>query len=287
METQTVYTFNQQAVRATRIEERFHQTLHKFVRKGISEPVESLQFILNDFTLLSEGYNRDYILDSIGEINRIVEFLTGLYDELENYSKGRSTDEIFPTSLTNTYLICKEFYRAGKLSQPVGTLNDVIAHWLYHQTEGLDKSRVAYLKEFNRISHFLIDLKESFDLIDEIGQELQIIAHSKYETSKEEEEQEEQRQALAELWDDVENESEETAETPNRSIFDTMMQLMHKMEDCKNVCQTIEGILISEKDNNERIYFQSMYVWIAAKFNAFRDEFAAMAHLNKQDCSPA
>lgn len=283
METQTVYTFNQQAVRATRIEERFHQIIHKFVRKGISEPVESLQFILNDFTLLSEGYNRDYILDSIGEINRIVEFLTGLYDELENYSKGRSTEEIFPISMTNTYLICKEFYRAGKLSQPVGTLNDVIAHWLYHQTEGLDKSRVAYLKEFNRISHFLIGLKECFDLLDEIGQELQI-TQSRYDKSKVEEDEEEQREALAELWDEEENESEAT---PKKSVFDTMMQLMHKMEDCKSVCQNIEGILISEKDDNARLYFQSMYVWIAAKFNAFRDEFAAMAHLNTQYSSPA
>ncbi len=286
MKTQIVFKPNTEFKRAKSLEEYFHKIIYDFfVPHNLSKPTHTLQFILNDFVLLGDGYTKEYILDSVFEINRIVEFLTDLYDEFEPYSKGRTTDEIFPNSLTNTFFIVEDFYGSGKLSQPIKTLNEVITHWLYEQSEYLDESRIAYLKEFNRISNFLILLKERFDYLSAMYSEYDIPQLSQERVAP----QDEVRQALSELWEEVENYSfaemkqeVEVKPLPNRRS-ELMFDVMGKMNDCKELCLQLQGVLIAEQDENKKIYYREMYGWIKDKFETMRSDLASIFDLERNN----
>ncbi len=279
MKNQTVYSLNQKALEATRYEERFYTTIYNFFSSHeLQKPTETLHFVLEDFVLLSEDYIKEYLMDSVYETNRIIEFISNIYYEFKDYASGRSDEDILPKSLTNIYLMTDDFYNIGKLSQPVGTLHDVIAQWLYLQTEGLDQSRIAHLKEFNRVAQFLINLKEAHDLLS-----------SSYEyffspkpkeclyTTKEKEDQEEERQALYELWDEAEEEA--VCHTDTRT--DRMFNVMHKMNDCKTVFLQLQGILSVEQNEADRAYFVDMYEWISNKILAMRDDLQGIFDLER------
>ena len=291
MKTQIIFQPNTEFKRAKSLEDYFHKTIYDFfVPHNLSKPTQTLQFILNDFVLLGDGYTKDYILDSVFEINRIVEFLTDLYDEFESYSKGRTTDEIFPNSLTNTFFIVEDFYCSGKLSQPIKTLNEVISQWLYEQSEYLDESRMAYLKEFNRISNFIC-LKERFDYL--------IAMYSEYDipqlSQERAERQDEVSQALSELWEEVEKYSfaemkqeikqevkEEIKPLANRRS-ELMFDVMGKMSDCKDLCLQLQGVLIAEQDEDKKIYYREMYEWVKDKFETMRSDLASIFDLERNN----
>lgn len=288
MKTQIVFKPNTEFKRAKSLEEYFHKTIYDFfVPHNLSKPTHTLQFILNDFVLLGDGYIKDYILDSIFEMNRIVEFLTDLYDEFEPYTKGRTTDEIFPNSLTNTFFIVEDFYGAGKLSQPIKTLNEVMTHWLYEQSEYLDESRMAYLKEFNRISNFLILLKERFDYLTKMYSEYDIPQLSEERAER----QDEVSQALSELWEEVEkysfSEMKQEIKKDVKKVIkpvanrrsELMFDVMTKMNDCKDVCLQLEGVLIAEQDEAKKTYYREMYEWVKGKFETMRSDLASIFDL--------